>query len=74
MYSGRPVEEVIYVIKGLHTPLIGCPVITALQLVSWVNTIDSTQQGIVSKFPFLLKGLGTIEGEYDIVPKQDARP
>jgi len=74
MYSGRAVEELIYVVKGLCKPLIGCPAITALQLVSRVNAIDSTQQGIVSKFPFLLKGLGTIEGEYDIVPKQDARP
>ena len=74
MYSDRAVEEVIYVVKGLRKPLIGRPAITALQLVSRVNAIDSTQQNIVSKFPSLFKGLGTIEGEYTIVLKQEARP
>ena len=35
---------------------------------------DSVKQRVVSKFPKIFKGLGTIEGEYNIVLKQDAIP
>ena len=67
-------QDVVYVVKGLRKALIGRPAITALQLVSRINAIDSVLQGIVSKFPMLFKGLGTIDGEYNIVLKHDARP
>ena len=54
--------------------MIGRPAITALQLVSRVNTIDSVKQQIVDQHPELFQGLGTIEGEYNIVLKPDAKP
>ena len=60
-------------VKGLCKALKGHPAITALQLVSRINAIDSVRQGIISKFPTLLKGLGTIDSGYNTVLKRDAR-
>ena len=59
-------------VKGLRKALIGHPAITSLQLVSQVNLVNSSKQEVVSKFPKLFKGLGTIEGEYNIELKQNA--
>ena len=74
IYKGSTVKEQIYVVRGLLKALIGCPAITALQLLCRVNTVDSIKQEVVSRFPQLFKGLGTIEGEYNIMLKQDATP
>ena len=52
----------------------GRPAITVLQLVNRVNTIDSVKQQVVDQHPELFRGLGTIEGEYNIVLKVDAKP
>ena len=68
------VEQDIYVVKGLRKPLIGRPAIIALQLVNRVNTINSVKQQIVDQNPDLFQGLGTIEEEYTIVLKADAKP
>ena len=70
----KTVNQAVYVVKGLRKPLIGRPAITALKLVSHVNTVHSHQQKIVNKFPKLFRGLGTIEGEYEIVLTKDAKP
>ena len=40
-------EQDIYVVKSLCKPLIGHSTITALQLMSRVNTIDSVRQQIM---------------------------
>ena len=45
-----------------------------MKLVSRINSVDSIKHKIVAKFPKLFRGLGTIEGEYSIILKQDARP
>ena len=74
VHKDNTVEEVIYVVKGLRKALIGRPAITSLQLVSQVNQVDFTKQKVVSKFPKLFKGLGIIEGEYNIQLKQNAAP
>lgn len=73
-HKGSIAKEVIYVVKGLRKALIGRPAITMLQLVSQVNAIDSIKQKVISKFPKLFKGLGTMEGEYNIALKQNATP
>jgi len=73
-HNSKTVQEVVYVVKGLQKALIGRPAITALQLVSRISDINSVLQGIIYKFPTLFKGLGTIEGEYNIVLKDDAQP
>ena len=73
-YKSNSVKQEVYVVKGLRKPLIGRPAITALKLISQVNTVKSGQHKIVSQYPTLFKGLGTIKGEYEIVLKKDARP
>ena len=45
-----------------------------LQLVSQVNTVNFSKQDVISKFPMLFNGLGTIEGEYEIKLKPNATP
>ena len=72
VYKGNTVKEVIYVVKGLRKALVGRPAITALQLVSQVNAVDFSKQDVISKFPMLFNGLGTIEGEYEIKLKPNA--
>ena len=74
VYKGNTVKEVIYVVKGLRKALVGRPAITALQLVSQVNTVDFSKQDVISKFPMLFNGLGTIEGEYEIKLKPNSSP
>ena len=74
IYKGSTVKEQIYVVRGLQKALIGHAAITVLQLLCCVNTVDSIKQEVVSKFPKLFKGFGTIEGEYNIMLKQDATP
>ena len=74
IYKGSTVKEQIYVVRGLRKALIGRPAITVLQLLCRVNKVDSIKQKVVSRFPQLFKGLGTIEGEYNIMLKQDAIP
>ena len=74
VHKDDTVDEVIYVVKGLRKALIGRPAITSLQLVSQVNQVNFAKQEVVSKFPKLFKGLGTIEGEYNIQLKQNAVP
>ena len=64
----------IYEVRGLWKALIGRPAITAFQLIYRVNAVDCIKQEVVSEFPKLFKGLGTIEGEYNIMVKQDATP
>ena len=66
-YQGSTVQQDVYVVKGLRKPLIG-------RLAIKVNTVDVYQQEIVMKFPRLFKGLGTLQGEYEIVLRKDARP
>ena len=73
-YQNRTVQQDVYVVKGLRKPLIGRPAIMSLKLISQVNTVDVYQRNVVKKFPHLFKGLGTLEGEYEIVLRKDTRP
>ena len=68
------VEEEIYVVKGLHKPLLGRPAIDKLRLVSRVSSIDHTNQSPMEKFPNLFKGLGKLQGDYKIQLKEGAKP
>ena len=73
-YKSNTVKQDVYVVKGLRKSLIGRPTITAFKLISQVNNVKSNQHKIVSQFPTLFKGLGTLKGEYEIVLKKDAKP
>jgi len=51
-------EEEIYVVKGLHKPLLGRPAIDKLRLVSRISAVDQTDQDQTpaDKFPKLFEG------------------
>ena len=67
-------EEEIYVVKGLHKPLLGRPAIDKLRLVLRVSPIDHTNQSPMEKFPNLFKGLGKLQNDYKIQLKEGAKP
>ena len=54
----------IYIIRGLHTPLLGRPAIEALQLLTVLNGIQTDD--IVKEFPRLFTGLGRLKDNYKI--------
>ena len=58
----------VYIVKDLHTPLLGRPAIEALDIVSraHLDHIEKTGQNIQENFPNLFTGLGKIEGNYQI--------
>ena len=70
-------DEEIYVVKGLHKPLLGRPAIDKLRLVSRVSSINHANQSPMDpmeKFPNLFKGLGKLQGDYKIQLKEGAKP
>ena len=71
-YEGRTCKQPIYIIEGLKNNPLELPVITALQL---LTKVESIQPGNVQKcFPELFQGLGTLKGDYQIQLKPDAKP
>ena len=73
-YKRKKVTEDIYVIQKLRTPLLGHPAIEKLGLLSRVNNIEEKSSTVMSEFPKLFKGLGSLEGEYRIELKPNATP
>lgn len=66
-------RQEIYVVKGLHKPLLGQPAIEALHLVARVGAIQEGNR-LEKQFPSLFKGLGKLSGEYTIKLKEGAKP
>ena len=66
----KTVEENIYVISKLKTPLVG---IKALNLVSRVQSVNSPLD-TVKEFPRLFEGLRKTLGEYSISLENGAKP
>ena len=64
----------VYVVKDLKTNLLGLPAITALNLVARIQSISSSKESIMSRYPELFTGLGTLGSEYKISLKPDAKP
>ena len=64
----------VFVIPKLTHNLLGLPAITALELVTRVDTIDNGKSIIHKKFPMLFSGLGKMSDEYEIRLKPDAEP
>ena len=62
----------IYCIHGLHTLLLGKPVIEALQLLIFLNGIQIDD--IIKRFPALFTGLGRLKDSYKINLKAGATP
>lgn len=65
-------QEDLYVVRGLHTPLLGRPAITKLGLVARLDTIDT--QTLKETYPSLCSGLGRVQQPHTIKLKPDATP
>ena len=64
--------EDIYVVKDLHTALLGRPAIEQLQLVCRVDSI--TMESVKQQYPKLCSGLGLVRRPYSIKLKPEAVP
>ena len=64
----------IYVAGGLKTNLLGLPAIQDLQLMRRIEATEIAQPEVVTQFPRVFQGLGTIGEEYCIKLQDDARP
>ena len=73
-YRNATVVEEVYVVSGLHTPLLGRPEIESLGLITRVASIGLTGDQTPVQFPSLFKGLGKLKGEYTIWPREGACP
>ena len=69
----RVVEQIIYVVKGLHKSLLGQPAIQALQLVRRVGVVEKESRP-EELFSGLFTGLGKLEEEYTIRLRDGAQP
>ena len=68
----REVEQMIYVVQGLHKPLLGDPAIRSLKLLKRVGAIEGARSEEL--FPQLFTGLGKLEEEYTIRLREGAQP
>ena len=73
-YRNATVVEDVYVVPGLHTPLLGRPAIESLGLITRVASIGLTGDQIPLQYPNLFKGLGKLKGEYTIRLREGACP
>lgn len=71
--SGKSkISTEIYVVNGLSKPLLGRPAIEKLDLVKRVASVKS--KDYVTRYPALFKGLGKLNGEYEIRLRSDSKP
>ena len=72
--GNRNIKQYIYVVSGLHQPLLGRPAaIEALKPVARVNAIEEVKKP-QDLYPQLFTGLGKLEQEYHIKLKEGAKP
>jgi len=69
---GVTTDTEAYVITGATSNLLGRNEIESLGLISIINSVSSDE--VVTKFPSLFRGLGTLPETFTIQVKKDARP
>ena len=70
----RKIEEEVFIVKDLTTPLLGLPAIRRLHMIPQLHSIDDAEALFRSTYPDVFKGLGKLKGEYKIKLKEDAAP
>lgn len=70
-WQGKTSSQRLYVIESLSLPLLGLAAIQALEVVKFLGFVNTPEPTLHAK---LLRGLGTLRGEYTICLKQDAVP
>ena len=66
------VSQDVYVVSGLHKPLLGRPAIEALGILTLVKPVVSSS--VIARFPKIFQGLGKLKDCYTIKTKQGATP
>ena len=69
----------IFVVKNLHSPILGHPAIETLQLVMQIQPVTATdtpvtKDTVMQQFPSLFGKLGKLKGLYHIALKKSATP
>jgi hypothetical protein len=80
--ENRFILEEIYVVKDLRNPLLGKSACVSLNLLGKINEVENSEapeeskykQQIIGQYPKLFKGLGELEGEYEIKLKELQEP
>ena len=76
--SDRSSRHTVYVVRGLHSPLLGRPAITALRVLSEIAAVGTSCHSVsyvTDKFPTLFNGLGELKGSpYTIRLRENATP
>ena len=75
-HRGKEASPQMYVVNNLKTNLLGLPAITALNLISRMESINTptTTESIKQRFSKAFQGLGNLGKEYDIKLQPDSKP
>lgn len=69
------VEEEIYVIQGLHKPLLGRPAIENLNILAKIGAVEGlANESVINRFSHLFRGLGKLDGDYKIRLQDETQP
>ena len=70
----RKIEEEVFIVKDLTTPLLGFPAILRLHMIPQLHSIDDAETHFRSTYSDVFSGLGKLEGEYKVKLKDTATP
>ena len=73
-YKQRSSTQMLYVIRGLKTNLLGLPAITSLELLCRMDVVACDSDTVHVRYAMLFKGLGTLGDKYTIKLKDNAIP
>ena len=73
-YGEKQCEQLIFVVRGLKTNLLGLPTIMALKLAARTDAVIDQKTELIEKYPSVFTGLGSFGEEYSIKLKADAKP
>ena len=62
----------MFVVRHLHRPLLGRPATESLGLIKRVGAVEMTKDTVEKQLPGLFKGLGQLQGDYEISLKEGA--
>ena len=73
-YGKKQSEQLIFVVRGLKTNLLGLPAIMALKIAARTDAVIDQKTQLFEKYPSAFTGLASFGEEYSIKLKNDAKP
>ena len=73
-FEGREIEDKVYVIENLTTPLLGKPTIKKMKLLHFVDAVEDSTDVWAQEFPKLFSGLGCMPNEVKVTLNPDIEP